>query len=329
MKSVFIDTKGGAKRRRPFYFLLAGTAALLVALAACTPKPEPLPPDVMAVVNGEAITADNFAMLFAASFPDETEPMPSDPLGQLAVRRAFLDRLIDHRLIAQEAARRQLTVSNEEIDRILSGIQAGYKNDDFTRQLARQGITPEALRDKVHFTLLADKLAAQAVLPTLRIAEEDLRAYYDLHRDDFVEPERVQARQIVCATHSEAVAALTELLTDKDFVQVARERSLAPEGAKGGELGWFGRGEMLPEIEEEAFRLVPGEISNLIQTIYGVHILQVQDKSPAAVLTFDQARATIHAMQRTRAADDAWRAFLTSLREQAVIRIDIARLPKP
>jgi len=324
--SIKNDTKGGATRRRPFYFCLP--VILAAVLAACAPPVQPLPPDAVALVNGQAITVDEFAAQFAASPAERAESAPTDPLGQLALRRAFLDRLIDHRLIAQEAARRQLTVSEEEIDRILAGLQSGYEKTDFAQLLADRNVAPAALREHIRFTLLADKLAAQAVLPSVDIDEETLRAYYDDNREDFVEPERVRARQIVCATHPEAVAALTELLTGKDFAQVARERSLAPEAAKGGELGWFGRGEMLPEIEEEAFRLVTGEISNLIQTIYGVHILQVLDKAPAVALTFEQARATIHAKLRTRAADEAWRAYLQGLREKAVVRIDIARLPQ-
>ncbi len=319
------DTKGGATRRRPFYFLLA---ALWLLLAACAPKTEPLPPDAVALVNGEPITVDEFAAQFAASPAERAESAPADPLAQLALRRAFLDRLIDHRLIEQEATKRRLSVADEEIDRILAGLQSGYEKNDFTNLLANRNIAPEVLREHIRFTLLADKLAAQTVLPSVEIDEQTLRAYYDDNREDFVEPERVHARQIVCATHPEAVAALTELLTGKDFAQVARERSLAPEAAKGGELGWFGRGEMLPEIEEEAFRLITGEISNLIQTIYGVHILQVLDKAPAVALTFAQARATIHAKLRTRAADEAWRAYLQGLRAKAVVRIEIARLPQ-
>ncbi|HPQ68451.1 MAG TPA: peptidyl-prolyl cis-trans isomerase [bacterium] len=323
--SIQYHTKGGATRRRPFCFLLA---VLLMALAACAPKAEPLPPDAMALVNGEPITVDEFATQFAASLAARAESAPADPLSRLALRRAFLDRLIDHHLIAQEAAKNRLAVADEEVDRILAGLQSGYEKNDFANLLSNRNIAPEALREHIRFTLLADKLAAQAVLPSVEISEDALRAYYDDNREDFVEPERVRARQIVCVTHPEAVAALTELLTGKDFTQVARERSLAPEAAKGGELGWFGRDEMLPEIEEEAFRLVTGEISNLIQTIYGVHILQMLDKAPAVALTFAQARATIHAKLRTRAADEAWRAYLQGLREKAVVRIDIARLPQ-
>lgn len=306
-------------------WLLISCAA--IQLSACGKKSPPLPPGVLARVNGQSILFDDFEVRYAEASTGAVEPLPADAAGALAVRLAFLDQLIMRALIEQEAGRLGLAVTDAEVNNILQGMNAGYNAEAYSRIMREKHRDPAALRDDLRHALLADKLAARAVLPSITVRDEELKAYYQSHLAEFTAPEQVHARQIVCAMENEALTALTEVLTGKPFEQVAQAYSIAAEASRGGDLGFFARGELQPEVEAAAFMLGVGEVSTLIKSDFGYHIIQVLDRRPATILTFDQARSTIFRELRQARAEQAWPAYLAGLKAKAVIEINRALLP--
>lgn len=324
--------KGDAKRRCPLFFPAAKACLVLVLLAltltiaACHGGRNSLPAGIVARVNDQNITLSYFERQFAAGQKGAIDAPPNEVVDELAVRSAFLDQLIEQILVVQLGRRLDITVSKKEIDRIYRSMQSGYQSSDFARALSKGKLDEATLKKKIEYSLIADKVAARAVLPSLQVGEEEVKAYYEAHREQFSRAETIHARQIVLSSEEEGIAALTEVLTGKPFAQVAENRSIAPERVRGGDLGFFTRGEMLPEIEEEAFQLEQDQVSNLIETDFGFHIIQILEKKPAASLTFEQAQDTIYRQLRREKADQAWRDLIAGLKAEAKIIVDRRRL---
>jgi parvulin-like peptidyl-prolyl isomerase len=319
---------GAAERRRPFFLAGVGLATLgaLLLCGACKTAPK-LPPGVLAQVNGATVTAQEFAEQFAAAQKGGIEGPPVGRAEALAVQMAFLDALIDRLLVQQTAARLGVTVDEAAVDEELRRLQAGWPAKAFQREMQTQQQSLPWLREQLRLARLADELAARVIEPQVQIAETEIEEYFQTHPDQFHRPEQAHLRQVICRERSQATAALTDLLTGRDFADAARAYSMAPEADRGGDLGFVARGEMPPEIEEAAFRLPLGEISTLIETPFGLHIIQVLERAPATTLTFTQARSTIERALRKQRIDEAWRRYREDLRRAATIVADPSRLP--
>ncbi|MDP8225331.1 MAG: peptidylprolyl isomerase [Candidatus Lernaella stagnicola] len=295
----------------------------LILLCACRAKND-LPEGVLARVDQHEISVAEFESAFAQARDRGTVSMPEDEAAQLALRQAFLEFFIDRLLLEREGERRGIDVSRQDIEAEIRAMYAGWELDRFKRAAG----DPAWLFQQIHTALLIERIVEQrsgATTPD----EEAVAAYFAAHPEEFQLPEQARVRQIVCADRSQATMALTDLLTGGDFAKVAAATSIAPEAKRGGDLGFVTRGELLPDIEEAAFSLPVGEISSLLESPFGVHIIQVLERLPAKTLTLPEARPKIEHVLRRRRATQAWRALRRDLREQATITVDRRRLPGP
>jgi peptidyl-prolyl cis-trans isomerase D len=143
------------------------------------------------------------------------------------------------------------------------------------------------------------------VADTIQITDAQIQDYYNAHRDDYRTPERVKARHILLSTankpkdevpkiQAQAEALLKQIKAGGDFAELAKKNSQDPGSAqKGGDLGWVSRGQMVKPFEDAAFSLKPNEISNVITTEYGFHIIQVQERQAAHLQTLDEVKPAI------------------------------------
>jgi peptidyl-prolyl cis-trans isomerase C len=154
------------------------------------------------------------------------------------------------------------------------------------------------------------------------VPDEEVGAWYAAHPAEFDEPERVHARQIVLRTREEAIRVRDEVRRKPaSFASVASRASIAPEGKRGGDLGWFGKGQGMPEVFDVCFRMKPGTISDVVPSPFGFHVFQVIDRKAPALLTLDQARPAIAArLLRDRRAK-AQADYVAALRAQATVQI--------
>ncbi len=305
----------------------AGALLLLAALAAACKPAAKLPPGVLAQVNGAPLTVSEFAAQFAMAKNAALEAPPASPAERVAVELAFLDAWIDRLLLEQAGARLGVQIDDAAVDAEMRRLQAGWPPKEFAREMQAQRIGADWLRGQLRAARLAEEIAARVVEPPVQVDESDIEEYFQKHPEEFRRAEQAHLRQIVCRDRERATAALTELLTGRDFGDAAHEYSLAPEAGRGGDLGFVARGELPPEIEEAAFRLPLGEISPLIETPFGLHIVQVLERAPASTLTYNQARSTIESSLRKQRIDQAWRQYVESLRRAATIVVEPARLP--
>lgn len=128
----------------------------------------------------------------------------------------------------------------------------------------------------------------------IEVTEEDIKYYYDTHKSEFEKPERVKARHILVDKEEDAKRLLDEVRKDPaKFPELAGEFSKCPSKANGGDLGFFERGKMVPEFEAAAFALKPGEISGVVKTSFGYHIITVDEREAPQTETLDEAREKV------------------------------------
>jgi len=168
------------------------------------------------------------------------------------------------------------------------------------------------------------------VADTIQITDAQIQDYYNAHRDDYRTPERVKARHILLSTankpkdevpkiQAQAEALLKQIKAGGDFAELAKKNSQDPGSAqKGGDLGWVSRGQMVKPFEDAAFSLKPNEISNVITTEYGFHIIQVQERQAAHLQTLDEVKPAIVLALKSQTVFDRMQELADKARAELV-----------
>jgi peptidyl-prolyl cis-trans isomerase C len=298
--------------------IAAGLATLLVAgCRSGTAGGENTGPAPVAVVNGEPVSR--------AAFERELQQLrvggegggPSDVL-----RASIVDGLVSRTLLLQQARVRGVSVGPEQVDRAFLALRSEYPGTAFDDMLAQERLSVAELRSRIGDQLAIEKLFQDEVFARVQVADEEVAAWYAAHPAEFDEPERVHARQIVVRTREEAIRVRDEVRRKPaSFEAVASRASIAPEGKRGGDLGWFGKGQGMPEVFDVCFRMQPKAISDVIPSPFGFHVFQVIEKKPPTRRSLGEARPAIAARllrdRRARAQED----YVAALRAQANIQI--------
>lgn len=241
------------------------------------------------------------------------------------LERAFLSQLVDRELSLAEARRRGLTVAPAELAAALAEHRRDYPEGGFDAMLRNRGLSLEAWQAELSENLLLDKLTAQVVGDRGRVGELEIDAYYAEHRAEFDRPEQVRARQIVVADQASGEQVLARLRRGEPFAEVAKSVSLSPDAAAGGDLGFFGLGEMPPEFDV-VFKLPVGTPSTLIRSDYGYHLFLVEEKRPAARISRQEATREIRSRLEAERREAVYQEWFQELRGKAKIEVDWRQL---
>ena len=220
-----------------------------------------------------------------------------------------LDQIIAGLLIYAEAEKLGIAATEEEVDEEIAGLKSRYPSEeDFLQSLAQQGLSEAKVRRDIQEQLSLQRFLNIQVRASIRIPEEELRAYFDSNAESMPSVEEaVKTRHLLRslppdASEEEELAAreiiqglLTRARNGEDFSQLARESSDDENAAQGGELPWLGRGQTLPEFEAAAFALQPGQLSDVVRTDAGFHIIQCLDRRQARPATFQDVRDRLEA----------------------------------
>jgi parvulin-like peptidyl-prolyl isomerase len=307
-------------------WLWVGTGALVAVVAAAAAVWwARRTPAVAATVNGEPIytaEVDRYVREIGARFGVDFSKGDAARQRQ-QVARSVLDQLIERTLILQEARRTGRLSSDAAVeDRLRQIAQAFPSPEEFDRALQQQGVSRAELRDRVRF-----ELTVRRILDDLRVpapTDQEARAYFQAHREAFDEPERVRVRHVLLRTEAEARVALARLRAGESFAQVAKELSQDPGTRdRGGEVGLVAPGQTVPEFEQVAFRLKPGELSEPVRTSFGYHIVQVTEKLPAKKATWEGVRQQVLELLRENKRREAFEAWVKELRGRAKIAVHL------
>ncbi len=249
----------------------------------------------------------------------------------LAMEAQALDILVRLAVYELEAELRGIAVSDAEAQQqfdILYGeylASNGMTEEDLSYYLSLQGSTLEEFKADALMNIrrgLLEERVRDEVVGQIDVSDEDLEAYFAVHLSEFQTEEQVQASHILVSDSNAAEDVLARLEEGEAFADLAVELSEDPGSASaGGDLGWFGRDQMVPEFEEAAFALEVGEMSDIIETDYGFHIILVTDKQDAYTPTLDEIREDVRAAAEVESSEAAFIAWYDEKRASGILEI--------
>jgi peptidyl-prolyl cis-trans isomerase C len=314
---------------------ICALSLLITSLASAEGQEKPTEPAV-ATVNGEKIprsALDKEMQMATARNPELRDKENLVALRQ--ARKEALDYLISQELIIQEGRKANLIPKDTEIDVEVARIKKRFPTEDaFTQILKQQGLTMEALRGLIERGLIAKKVITEKVKPMAKpVADEDVANYYAAHKEEFVEPEKVSARHILLKispddsdekklkAKEKLQGILKEARNGADFAELAKKYSEGPSAPRVGDLGYFTRGQMVKPFEDAAFSLEPDQISDIVETQFGYHIILVEDKKSEGQIAFESIKEEIKKALEAKESDIALKGWLEPIREKADIKI--------
>jgi peptidyl-prolyl cis-trans isomerase C len=313
-------------RQRPTVLLLALAGALAGGCSKDEHESSP-GPRAVAVVNGEAVTLAEFQETL-----DEIRSVGKgffvDKERASSLKRDLLERMIDTRLLLQEASKKRIVLDPKVAEASLDLARREYPPGGLEEELLKTGKTVESYLRETGSSLLLRKLLKREVVDRIAVSREEVEKYYQEHRDQFRKPEEVRVRQIVTKTEEEAENLRKMIMRGASFEELAHKHSLGPEAKKGGDLGYFPRGRMPPAIEEACFKLWSSHVSRVAASPYGFHLFQLVDRRPARELSLEEAVSEIERKLVDEKTREAEAYYIRSLREKASIQRDLSLLDK-
>ena len=276
---------------------------------------------LVAEVNGKPITVEDFNKKYSRFTLRFHVPVTESLSAARELKMGFLNKLIETELLLQEADVRGLTVSDEELDREINHLKEDYPKDTLDEALERIGLKLEEWKEDRKEKLLIDKLIQREIDSVIHVSDDEIREYYNDHKDKFQQPLMVRARQIVVATEEEAKSLRAKLVKGEDFAKLARLHSLSPDSKSGGDLGVFAKGQMPEEFDEIVFRYRVGSISKVVHSPYGYHIFKVEDRIRPRLQKIEEVRDQIASGIFQGRQETFFKEWLESLKKQAKIII--------
>jgi peptidyl-prolyl cis-trans isomerase C len=302
-----------------------GTAPGQQPQAAPPMDPNQLPA-VVAKVNGKEIKKEDLVERAQGMRAQLAQARGVQvPLNE-AFYREILDGIIAHHLLLQEATQKGISITDAEVEQQLAQLKKQFPSQEvYQKQLAANKMTEADLKKQMRGDdNKVNKLIETTIVPTVQVSEADARAFYDQNQERMKTPPRAHVRHILIAVPPQAPAADREAARKKDggdFAQLAAQNSNDPgSAARGGDLSWITPGQMVPAFEKAAFALKqPSEISPVVETRFGYHIIQLAEREEGQTVPFEQAKNRIGAMLQERKAQEAVRAHVQELKSKAKV----------
>jgi len=292
---------------------------MLFFLWGCGQWGKGLPEHVLARVDQEQITVDEFNREFKELI---SEPGKEAKEGNLVdLKQAYLDQMIERKILVQEARGLGMKVSQEELNQAILEIKKDYPGEGFGEKLGLKGMTLEELKVRLEEKLLAEKMIRSVLRYRGEIDEKEALQYYETHISSFQLKPKVRARQIIVADGEEAIQILKRLKKGESFEKLVVKKSLGPERVKGGDLGYFSQGEKPAEFDH-VFSMEVGTISDVIKSPYGYHIFKLEEKNESRQIPFEEAKLGILQELRQKKGEEEYQKWLKGLKGKARIKIN-------
>ncbi len=308
----------------------------LFALALSSPASAEIVSGIAATVNDDIITIYDVNRETAQLLREAEKRGPVTESVREQVRKAALNGLIDKRLVQQKIKELNIQVSEEEVRQAAEEIkkQNNMTQDALVAALLTQGLTFDQYKLQLKEQLERIRLMGQEVRAKIQVSEREIQEYYNANKANYSEDETYRARHIFFRVPKNATAVqvkeamaraanvLMEARSGKDFAELARKNSDEASAAKdAGDLGTFRKGEMLPEIESTVIAMKPGEVSELVATPAGFHIIKLEEKSAAKVKPLEEVKGAIEELLYRKKSEERFNQWTADLRKAATIEI--------
>jgi peptidyl-prolyl cis-trans isomerase C len=314
----------------------AGAAAGSQATTAPAPAPKPVPaqiPDVVARVNGEAVTKTDFDRAVQTLEARAGGPIPAEQRDQ--VLRGVLDQIIGYTVLVQEGRTRNVTVPDSDVDARITQIRGQFPSEDeFAKMLAERKLTLDQVKSDVRRDMTITKLIDGEIASKIAVTPAQVDDFYAKNPDQFKEGESVRASHILIGVPKGADAAakaqartkaeqvLTDVKAGKDFAALAKEHSADPgSAANGGDLGFFQQGQMVGPFNDAAFTLALGTTSDLVETDFGFHIIKVVEKKEGRTIPLEEVKPQVEQYLERLNRQQQTDAFVNGLKARGKIEI--------
>ena len=340
----FKSGNAGSKRQGFLPFIFYFSLLVIAWHLACRPKAPPEADNVAVTVNGVGITESEVEALVepeldkiaakAAQLPPEfTEQYEKQ------VRQWVLEKLISEQLLDEKVKEARIIVTEEEvisqIREILAAQQPPLSLEEYHERLAERGQSFDEYKNEFRKQLGYQKLMEPQWADKINVTEDDARKYYSENPKQFEVPEQVRASHILiepdtsdpdadpnevkARAEAKAQDLLKQIKEGGDFTELAKAHSGCSSAANGGDLGFFSRGQMVAPFEKAAFQLKPGQLSDIVETKYGYHIIKVTERKDASVIPFEQVKDGIINGLKRKKQSEFIKEYIQSLKDKANI----------
>ena len=314
-------------------------AALLLTLHAlgATAWAQGFNPGTAVRVNGVEISNERFN----AFYQEYRRPYGINVAGRgdhlqrlTKLRKEAMDEMVEQELIRQAAEAKGIRVSGEQIDAALAELSEPFKTpEEFTRRIQSEGFTADSYREHVGRMIAAKQYLDGIRASVATVSDEELETYYRDNEHRLTLPEQVRVRHILltwkpmgttddrAAIRKQMVPILEKARAGEDFAELARKHSDDSTASQGGDTGLFHRGQMVPAFESVAFALQPGEISEPVETPFGVHILRLEERQDARLLPLDEVREQLREHIREERMEAAVEQETGRLRQEGEVEV--------
>ena len=276
---------------------VAAVCILAVALVACSKKEAEQKGPYLAKIDNTTITQADFDREFKA-LPDYAQQIFTDAEG----REKFLNEIVNKEILYKEAMKKGFDKSPE----------FNKKMEDFKK------------------LTLVSEVFEKEIMAKSTVSDQDIKDYYDKNKESFVMATEIKASHILVKTEEEAQKVLARLKKGEKFEAIAKAVSLDTASAKnGGDVGFFKKGQMVPEFERAAASLKVGDISIPVKTQFGYHIIKVTDKKTGSPVEFEKVRDLISQKLSGEKQKEAFEAYIAELKKTYKVELNKDALSKP
>lgn len=289
-----------------------------------------------AKVNGIGITRAELEATFNAYLEEQGVNTGAirDPAQYTQMKQQALELLIGQELLWQEAKKRGFTAAPAQVDQVFDQARKRYHSEDaFLRELKKSGFTRESYRENLKEELSVKLWVAETITKKISISEEEIHDYYVNNPHRFTRPEEVLVRHVlikvapdadqveVAAARKRIEQVLAQTKQGADFAALAKKYSQGANAQRGGSLGYLPRGRVVKPFEDAAFALKPGELSDVVRTRYGFHIIKMAARRGGGVVSEQAAAPSIRAHLSQVKVRQAVMQRVQTLREQGSVEV--------
>ena len=291
---------------------------------------------IAAVVNDDLITTYDLDMATAQLLKEAGKKgtVPAEARNEL--RTAALKQLIDRKLVEQKIKELNVKVSEEDLRQAIDDIKKQNKlsQEALEAALRSQGMSFDKYKEQMREQLERIRLMSQEVRAKIQVGERECREYYEANRAKYSGEESFHARHIffrlkkdapndeIKQVMAKAMNVLQEAKSGKDFVALVKQYSDDPQAATdAGDLGTFKRGEMLSEIEQTVANMKPGEVSDLVTTPAGIHIIKLEERIPGTMKPFEEVKGEIEDYLYRTKSEERFNQWIAELKKGAAIEV--------
>lgn len=321
-----------AKQSMLFFILVIFVSLACMTFPALAQEKEAHKANV-ATVNGTPISQGDFDKelnVVRKRITGMGKTLNEDQLKSL--KTDVLERLINRELLFQKSQDNGIKVEEAAVNEQLDALKKSFANEEeFKKALLDMNFSEDYLTSQIRRDLAIKKFVDKQFAEKATVSDKEVKDYYDGHPDAFKKPEQVKASHILIKVDPQADESAKAAARKKvdgiqqrvkkgeDFASLAKEFSECPSSAQGGDLGFFGRGQMVKPFEDAAFALAPGEVSNIVETRFGYHLIKSSEKRPQTTISYEEVKEKLQEHLKQNKVQEQINAYVEELKKAAKV----------